>query len=85
MQRVLVLKVAGRVDGVWLDAADVVRLHGVQLRHELAQLLLELASHAVELERLEALAGLGVNGCRAGRGGEGRGGQRRRDLASTSG
>ena len=61
VQHVGVLEVPRRVDRGGLDAADVVRLHGVQLGHQLAQLLLELARDAVEFERLEAPAGLGVD------------------------
>jgi hypothetical protein len=50
VQCVGVLKQAGLVEAVGLDAAHVVWLHRQQLRHELAQLLLELAADAVELE-----------------------------------
>lgn len=50
VQCVAVLKQAGLVEAVGLDTAHVVWLHRQQLRHELSQLLLELAADTVELE-----------------------------------
>ena len=44
------------VEGVGLDAADVVGLHAVQGLHELAQLALEAAAHRRELVPLPHLA-----------------------------
>ena len=49
MQDIHVLKVHGAVERVWLDAADVVRLHAVQRLHQVAQLALEAAAHAGKL------------------------------------
>ena len=44
VQRVEVLKQPRLVEAVGLDAAHIVWLHGVQLRHQFTQLLLELAA-----------------------------------------
>ncbi len=52
VQRVAVLEHGRLVERVGLDAADVVRLHGVQFDHEVCQLLFELGADRVELERL---------------------------------
>lgn len=45
MQSIAVLKQTRRVGAVGLHTADIMRLHGVQLRHELAQLPFELTAN----------------------------------------
>jgi hypothetical protein len=62
VQHIQVLKVHGPVEGVGLDAADVVGLHAVQRHHQLAQLPLEPRTHGTEL-----VAGLGAAAAAASR------------------
>ena len=73
VQHVHVLKVHGAVEGVGLDAADVVRLHGVQRVHQVAQLALEAAAHAGKL--VAALHGARASAPAAGLGRVGGGGE----------
>lgn len=50
VQGIVILKVRGSVEAVGLDAADVMRLHGIEGSHEVGELALEAAANAGKLD-----------------------------------